>query len=99
MVMFWDRGIAKIIHIQIVETIVELCNIHKVVYWTYLKFSQCFLIIYFLACDFILHTSKFITRIYPKAIRADSSNFNPQQFWNVGCQMGMLYRILSFLQR
>ncbi|XP_024431685.2 1-phosphatidylinositol 4,5-bisphosphate phosphodiesterase zeta-1 [Desmodus rotundus] len=39
------------------------------------------------ANDFILHTSKFITRIYPKATRADSSNFNPQQFWNVGCQM------------
>ncbi|KAF6121048.1 phospholipase C zeta 1 [Phyllostomus discolor] len=39
------------------------------------------------ASDFILHNNKFITRIYPKATRADSSNFNPQQFWNVGCQM------------
>ncbi|XP_073734125.1 1-phosphatidylinositol 4,5-bisphosphate phosphodiesterase zeta-1 isoform X3 [Callorhinus ursinus] len=37
--------------------------------------------------EFILHTSKFITRIYPKATRADSSNFNPQEFWNIGCQM------------
>ncbi|KAM7114764.1 1-phosphatidylinositol 4,5-bisphosphate phosphodiesterase zeta-1 [Molossus nigricans] len=37
--------------------------------------------------DFIRHTTKFITRIYPKATRADSSNFNPQEFWNVGCQM------------
>ncbi|XP_027450279.1 1-phosphatidylinositol 4,5-bisphosphate phosphodiesterase zeta-1 isoform X3 [Zalophus californianus] len=37
--------------------------------------------------EFILHTSKFITRIYPKATRADSSNFNPQDFWNIGCQM------------
>ncbi|XP_060980111.1 1-phosphatidylinositol 4,5-bisphosphate phosphodiesterase zeta-1 [Dama dama] len=39
------------------------------------------------AREFILHTRKFITRVYPKAIRADSSNFNPQEFWNVGCQM------------
>ncbi|XP_054446776.1 1-phosphatidylinositol 4,5-bisphosphate phosphodiesterase zeta-1 [Pteronotus mesoamericanus] len=39
------------------------------------------------ANDFILHTNKFITRIYPKATRANSSNFNPQEFWNVGCQM------------
>ncbi|XP_006773227.1 PREDICTED: 1-phosphatidylinositol 4,5-bisphosphate phosphodiesterase zeta-1 [Myotis davidii] len=39
------------------------------------------------AHDFILHTTKFITRIYPKALRADSSNFNPQEFWNIGCQM------------
>ncbi|XP_058937561.1 1-phosphatidylinositol 4,5-bisphosphate phosphodiesterase zeta-1 [Kogia breviceps] len=39
------------------------------------------------ANEFILHTTKFITRIYPKATRADSSNFNPQEFWNVGCQM------------
>ncbi|KAM5334996.1 1-phosphatidylinositol 4,5-bisphosphate phosphodiesterase zeta-1 isoform 1-T1 [Glossophaga mutica] len=39
------------------------------------------------ASEFVLHTSNFITRIYPKATRADSSNFNPQQFWNIGCQM------------
>ncbi|KAG5212465.1 hypothetical protein JEQ12_014894 [Ovis aries] len=39
------------------------------------------------AREFILHTRKFITRVYPKATRADSSNFNPQEFWNVGCQM------------
>ncbi|XP_061219882.1 1-phosphatidylinositol 4,5-bisphosphate phosphodiesterase zeta-1 [Neopsephotus bourkii] len=39
------------------------------------------------ARDFVLHTSKFITRIYPKGTRAASSNYNPQEFWNVGCQM------------
>ncbi|XP_032711315.1 1-phosphatidylinositol 4,5-bisphosphate phosphodiesterase zeta-1 isoform X3 [Lontra canadensis] len=39
------------------------------------------------AHEFILHTRMFITRIYPKAMRADSSNFNPQEFWNIGCQM------------
>ncbi|XP_023565240.1 1-phosphatidylinositol 4,5-bisphosphate phosphodiesterase zeta-1 [Octodon degus] len=37
--------------------------------------------------EFVFHTRKFITRIYPKATRADSSNFNPQEFWNIGCQM------------
>ncbi|OBS70107.1 hypothetical protein A6R68_01353, partial [Neotoma lepida] len=39
------------------------------------------------ADEFVFHTSTFITRIYPKPIRADSSNFNPQEFWNIGCQM------------
>uniref|UniRef100_A0A8C9Q865 Phosphoinositide phospholipase C n=1 Tax=Spermophilus dauricus TaxID=99837 RepID=A0A8C9Q865_SPEDA len=39
------------------------------------------------AYEFIFHTKNFITRIYPKATRADSSNFNPQEFWNIGCQM------------
>ncbi|XP_004713835.1 1-phosphatidylinositol 4,5-bisphosphate phosphodiesterase zeta-1 [Echinops telfairi] len=39
------------------------------------------------AQDFILHTRKFITRIYPKATRTNSSNYNPQEFWNLGCQM------------
>ncbi|XP_021047066.1 1-phosphatidylinositol 4,5-bisphosphate phosphodiesterase zeta-1 isoform X2 [Mus pahari] len=37
--------------------------------------------------EFIFHTASFITRVYPKLMRADSSNFNPQEFWNVGCQM------------
>lgn len=28
-----------------------------------------------------------MSRIYPKGSRVDSSNYNPQVFWNVGCQM------------
>ncbi|XP_058138834.1 1-phosphatidylinositol 4,5-bisphosphate phosphodiesterase zeta-1 isoform X2 [Dasypus novemcinctus] len=39
------------------------------------------------AQEFIYHTRNFITRIYPKATRTDSSNYNPQEFWNLGCQM------------
>ncbi|NXU52373.1 PLCZ1 phosphodiesterase, partial [Turnix velox] len=39
------------------------------------------------AKEFVSHTSRFITRIYPKGTRATSSNYNPQEFWNVGCQM------------
>ncbi|NXK45403.1 PLCZ1 phosphodiesterase, partial [Chauna torquata] len=39
------------------------------------------------ANEFVSHTSRFITRIYPKGTRANSSNYNPQEFWNVGCQM------------
>ncbi|XP_062990484.1 1-phosphatidylinositol 4,5-bisphosphate phosphodiesterase zeta-1-like isoform X2 [Elgaria multicarinata webbii] len=39
------------------------------------------------APDFVSHTIRFITRIYPKGTRADSSNYDPQEFWNVGCQM------------
>ncbi|NXG78106.1 PLCZ1 phosphodiesterase, partial [Baryphthengus martii] len=39
------------------------------------------------AREFVAHTSRFITRIYPKGTRTGSSNYNPQEFWNVGCQM------------
>ncbi|NXU11869.1 PLCZ1 phosphodiesterase, partial [Pardalotus punctatus] len=39
------------------------------------------------AKEFVAHTTRFITRIYPKATRMNSSNYNPQEFWNVGCQM------------
>ncbi|NXF08170.1 PLCZ1 phosphodiesterase, partial [Smithornis capensis] len=39
------------------------------------------------AKEFISHTTRFITRIYPKGTRMRSSNYNPQEFWNVGCQM------------
>ncbi|XP_040291278.1 1-phosphatidylinositol 4,5-bisphosphate phosphodiesterase zeta-1 [Bufo bufo] len=42
------------------------------------------------AQEFIQHTRRFITRIYPKGSRTDSSNFYPQEFWNVGCQMTAL---------
>nr|XP_056702580.1 1-phosphatidylinositol 4,5-bisphosphate phosphodiesterase zeta-1-like [Euleptes europaea] len=40
-----------------------------------------------MAQHFVSHTVRFITRIYPKGTRADSSNYDPQEFWNVGCQM------------
>ncbi|XP_073506672.1 1-phosphatidylinositol 4,5-bisphosphate phosphodiesterase zeta-1 isoform X2 [Phyllobates terribilis] len=42
------------------------------------------------APEFVHHTSKFLTRIYPKGSRTSSSNFCPQEFWNVGCQMAAL---------
>lgn len=28
-----------------------------------------------------------MSRIYPKGTRMDSSNYQPQMFWNIGCQM------------
>uniref|UniRef100_A0A672Z6C1 Phosphoinositide phospholipase C n=1 Tax=Sphaeramia orbicularis TaxID=375764 RepID=A0A672Z6C1_9TELE len=31
--------------------------------------------------------SRQLSRIYPSAYRIDSSNFNPQFYWNVGCQL------------
>ncbi|XP_073479690.1 1-phosphatidylinositol 4,5-bisphosphate phosphodiesterase zeta-1 [Aquarana catesbeiana] len=39
------------------------------------------------AQDFVYHNKNFLTRIYPKGSRIDSSNLQPQEFWNVGCQM------------
>ncbi|XP_056338460.1 1-phosphatidylinositol 4,5-bisphosphate phosphodiesterase zeta-1-like [Oenanthe melanoleuca] len=37
--------------------------------------------------EFVSHTTRFITRIYPKGSRVSSSNYNPHVFWNIGCQM------------
>ncbi|NWR96293.1 PLCZ1 phosphodiesterase, partial [Motacilla alba] len=39
------------------------------------------------AKEFVSHTTRFITRIYPRGARTSSSNYNPQEFWNLGCQM------------
>uniref|UniRef100_A0AAR2KDY1 1-phosphatidylinositol 4,5-bisphosphate phosphodiesterase n=1 Tax=Pygocentrus nattereri TaxID=42514 RepID=A0AAR2KDY1_PYGNA len=35
----------------------------------------------------VLYNKKQLSRIYPKGTRVDSSNYVPQLFWNVGCQM------------
>lgn len=48
----------------------------------------------FIANEFVQHTLRFLTRIYPKGIRTNSSNYNPQEFWNVGSQMGMCFKII-----
>jgi hypothetical protein len=41
--------------------------------------------------EFVNYNKHFISRITPGTWRVDSSNFNPQDFWNVGCQMGEFY--------
>ncbi|KAF7207038.1 1-phosphatidylinositol 4,5-bisphosphate phosphodiesterase delta-4 [Nothobranchius furzeri] len=37
--------------------------------------------------EFVCHNSRQLTRIYPTGFRTDSSNFNPQEMWNAGCQI------------
>lgn len=41
------------------------------------------------ATSFINFNQQQLSRIYPSSYRVDSSNFNPQPFWNAGCQLGM----------
>lgn len=41
------------------------------------------------ASSFIQFNQRQLSRIYPSSYRVDSSNFNPQPFWNAGCQLGM----------
>ncbi|TSK38415.1 1-phosphatidylinositol 4,5-bisphosphate phosphodiesterase eta-1 [Bagarius yarrelli] len=36
---------------------------------------------------FLSFNQRQLSRIYPSAYRIDSSNFNPQTYWNVGCQL------------
>ncbi|MEQ2313863.1 1-phosphatidylinositol 4,5-bisphosphate phosphodiesterase delta-4 [Ameca splendens] len=38
--------------------------------------------------EFVRHNSRQLTRVYPTGFRTDSSNFNPQEMWNAGCQIG-----------
>ncbi|XP_064600200.1 1-phosphatidylinositol 4,5-bisphosphate phosphodiesterase delta-1-like isoform X2 [Liolophura sinensis] len=37
--------------------------------------------------DFVRHTQRQIVRTYPGGSRTDSSNYDPVQAWNVGCQI------------
>ncbi|KAK2188257.1 hypothetical protein NP493_138g02010 [Ridgeia piscesae] len=37
--------------------------------------------------EFVNHNKRFLSRIYPNSMRVDSSNYNPQDLWNCGCQL------------
>ncbi|NWU76225.1 PLCD4 phosphodiesterase, partial [Onychorhynchus coronatus] len=37
--------------------------------------------------EFVRHNAWQLTRIYPSGMRTDSSNYGPQEMWNVGCQI------------
>uniref|UniRef100_G3T953 Phosphoinositide phospholipase C n=1 Tax=Loxodonta africana TaxID=9785 RepID=G3T953_LOXAF len=38
--------------------------------------------------EFVRHNTWQLSRVYPSGLRTDSSNYNPQELWNAGCQMG-----------
>ena len=42
--------------------------------------------------EYVSHNKKFLSRIYPNGMRVDSSNYNPQDLWNCGCQIGECWR-------
>ncbi|CAO2624986.1 1-phosphatidylinositol 4,5-bisphosphate phosphodiesterase delta-4 [Lemmus lemmus] len=37
--------------------------------------------------EFVQHNARQLCRVYPSALRTDSSNYHPQELWNAGCQM------------
>lgn len=37
--------------------------------------------------QFVRHNNRQLSRIYPSGQRLQSSNYNPQEMWNAGCQM------------
>ncbi|KAJ8364483.1 hypothetical protein SKAU_G00133140 [Synaphobranchus kaupii] len=37
--------------------------------------------------EFVCHNSRQLSRIYPSGQRLQSSNYNPQEMWNGGCQL------------
>ncbi|XP_069010979.1 1-phosphatidylinositol 4,5-bisphosphate phosphodiesterase delta-4 isoform X2 [Embiotoca jacksoni] len=37
--------------------------------------------------DFVQYNTRHLSRIYPSGLRTDSSNYNPQEMWSVGCQI------------
>lgn len=37
--------------------------------------------------DFVQYNTRQLSRTYPSGLRTDSSNYNPQDMWSVGCQI------------
>lgn len=50
--------------------------------------SKMALSFFFIGKLFVRHNSVQLSRIYPSGQRVQSSNYNPQDMWNAGCQMG-----------
>ena len=59
-------------------------------YWEMNSFSESQALKLAMSCpeEFVNHNKRFLSRIYPNGMRVDSTNYNPQDLWNCGCQMG-----------
>ena len=40
------------------------------------------------SAEYVNYNKRQLSRIYPAGTRVNSSNYNPQVAWNVGCQIG-----------
>ncbi|XP_041365135.1 inactive phospholipase C-like protein 2 isoform X2 [Gigantopelta aegis] len=58
-------------------------------FWEMCSFSESQALKLAMSCpeEFVNHNKHFLSRIYPNAMRIDSSNYNPHDLWNCGCQM------------
>ena len=46
--------------------------------------------------DYIKHNQFQLSRIYPGGLRTDSSNYDPIEMWNCGCQIGEAFSDIVF---
>lgn len=62
---------------------------NNIFFFFFFLFFFLFLFFFFsVGNSFILHNIRHLSRIYPAGWRTDSSNYNPVDLWNVGCQIG-----------
>jgi hypothetical protein len=50
--------------------------------------------------ELVNYNKTWFSRVYPGGKRVGSSNYNPQEMWNCGCQMGkqtLIYFIFIFI--
>lgn len=40
--------------------------------------------------DMVNHNKRYLTHVFPNSNRVDSSNYNPLEYWCLGCQLGNL---------
>ncbi|WAR03454.1 PLCL2-like protein, partial [Mya arenaria] len=64
-------------------------SVQKQHFWEMCSFSESQALKLAISCpeEFVNHNKTFVSRIYPNGMRVDSSNYNPQDLWNCGCQM------------
>ncbi|XP_072022051.1 inactive phospholipase C-like protein 1 [Amphiura filiformis] len=58
-------------------------------YWEICSFSEGVANKFSNTCgeDFVNHNKRYLSRVFPNPNRVDSSNYNPQDLWNAGCQI------------
>ena len=63
------------------------CKSHKYYQMTSINENKAVRLLKREAVDFVQHTAQRLVRVYPQGHRINSSNFDPQFFWNIGVQM------------
>ena len=90
-VTYCDPSLMVTVYLSVISLSLSLCLSLSGVFYQMSSFGESSAVKYSsrnTSTSFMMYNKRQLSRIYPSGRRVDSSNYNPVDMWNSGCQIG-----------